>query len=172
MRHIKGYIFLAYDKYRVFMMGKKVDPTLKQNYENIETNGLNTYKSEQEAEATRKEFEKERKIKTNIARLEMKIAEIEEEIYQFGGKESLVVIKKIREEKWKQDTIYGPISKGRLNAYPLPGARLIENGYRTFHNKRGRSAFEQAIHLLTEINRQGQSPATIATFKLKTLENA
>ncbi len=169
MRHVQGYIFLAYyDKTHIPMFGKKVDKSISGNYQNFESNGLMPYKTKKQAEKSRIEFEKERKIKTKTAKLEMKIAETEEELIKFEGEESLVVIMKVYDKYSKMDYTYGAIHENETLRSELPGARLKENKFKTICNER-RSAFDQAGDLISEIARQGDSPATLATFKLELL---
>lgn len=172
MRRIKGYIFLAHDQYSTFMFGKKIDPTLEGAYQNIEGNGLIPYQTKEEAESSGKEFEKERKIKTSLAELEMKIAETDAEFHEFEAEESLVAI--MRRTDFGHDDIYGPIVPGKSNDYPLPGAKLTNNGFKTFNTiKEGewsRSAFERACYLASQLARQGDCSAAIATFDLKIIK--
>jgi len=176
MKTIEGFVFMAECKEAEFMFGK---PTSKDCaiYENMESNGLTPYDSQEEAKDAARFFASGKGSSQlfyliSLGKLWMKIAETKEEVYHFRHKTNLIVIMKDYDDISKTDKLFGPLptKKGRTTAYPLPGAYLIFNGYIPHRNQDGQTAFESAKYQLTEINRQGGCPAVIAQFKLKWLE--
>ena len=133
------------------------------NPANFETNGLTPFRSRRMALSGSKALERRGIFgRTWIATVEMKIAETEQEIYSLKNKHNLVVIK--RDPDGLIDEILGPIVGKRPTLYPLPAARVIENGLKTFRS------FEPALHVAKEVNRQAQQAIWVATFKLRILD--
>ena len=94
-----------------------------------------------------------------VGTLEMKMAESHDELEYFKDKDSLVVVamgKGVNE-------FYGESTR---NGLALPGMPLRENRFKTINSEK-LSAYEKALYLVREINRQVQCAATVATFNLK-----
>ena len=166
MRLVDGYICLASsdknssDKFMHYILfGKKINETYYP-YENLQTNGLIPYASIKEAKEAQKRILKRKNFfdRADIRKLEMKIAQTEEEHFSFEKEKSLVVI-------WTND--FGIHIIGRWEEettsgiYPLYGALIENNGLKPYTN------FSSADYSRSEASRQSDnSPATLATFKI------
>jgi hypothetical protein len=173
MREITGHVFIAECREAEFMFGK---PTSENCviYENIESNGLVPYDSQEQARDAAEHFFMDPYYLVSLAKLWMKIAETRDELDYFKDKTNLIVIMKEYDRSSKIDHLFGPLptKKGRTSASPLPGAYLSENGFMPHRRSPGigQTPFERAKRQLTEVNRQGGCPAVIAQFRLKKLE--
>jgi len=173
MRKIEGYVFMPHNERVTFMFGRRIAKTGSDgNYDNFEFNDFSPYKTRLEATAGARELLSKRQdaTKADIARVIMEIAENKGEVELFVNKTNLVSI--MIDEDQGLRILYGALVQGFRPAYPLPGAVLKDNGYVTYTraNSKPLLPFKRALYQAKEINRQGQLPATIATFKLKILE--
>jgi len=172
MRHIQGYVFIANlgNFYTIFGKNTSNNKKLKdRKFTAFEHNGLAPYNSLRELKEGMKEYtEKRAHSYITAKKLEMEVAETDEETFEFEKKDSLIAIM-IEKERNRvvSEILFGPAVEGKRNAYPLPGAQLVDNGFQTFYAVDGRTAYKRARYLASEINRQGQSPATISTFSLE-----
>jgi len=98
--------------------------------------------------------------------LEMRMAETREELEHFRDKESLIVIASLERQK----DFFGEVVPEPNYRSSLPGMLLSMNGLRSLNSTKGRSAYEKAVYILSEINRQTQAAATIATFNLRFIQ--
>ena len=171
MRHVNGYIFLAYyDNDITYLFDR--DRKGQNNFDNLENNHLTPYPTRREAVQGKKIFfkRKDPALKTvRIGRLEMEIADggNEEEILSFMDKDSLVAIK--INPDLETEELRGEFIEGRRVTDYIPGMWMVENGLIPFKTDTETSAFEKAYSSARQINRQGQCPATLATFKLELL---
>jgi len=160
MKNVDGFVCISKNKYDSFIniFGKRVDKSLKQSYENIQTNGFVFYESIAEATEGKEDLEQRNDL-TNIklAKLKMDIAETEEDLEELVDKSGLVVITYTE----MGEMLLGPCMEGMPTAYPLPGAYLIANGLVNY------SRFSSAEWTAQEAHRQGQCKASIATFYLE-----
>jgi len=131
------------------------------SYQNIETNDFRPFNTEDDANKGKRDLERIMKFDVRIAKLEMAIAETEEEIEQLEN-DNFVVIMRI-EMNWQP--ILGPYVEGRPFMYPLPGAYLTANGFTTYNS------LERAMHQAREVNRQGGCGARIANLRLNYLNS-
>lgn len=170
MRKIEGHVFVAKFDFFEPLFGKSIHYP-KNKYESFNSNDFTTFDSLDDTVEGAKDFLlKIRDAREAIpAELFMRIAETREETEKLKGKSSLVVIMISGEQSLGNNDIFGACVEGKQSAYPLHGARLIHNGYQPF-NRVGRiSAYKQVYDAAYEINRQGQSGAKIAQFKIKFL---
>lgn len=167
MREVNGYVIVAAVSgticYKV-LYGKNVNLN-NQHYENLSSNGLAPYISLKEMGLGAREI-LEKKIFSCIksAHLKMQIAESKKELFELKNYKSLVTIMISDDYGPSNRILLGPIVKGKLNEGSLACARIVNNGFKTY------KAFDDALYCLSEINRQAQCPATIATFHLKYLK--
>lgn len=127
------------------------------------TNGLKPFPTKEDAEKAKAEIlEKRKGVKTvNLARLELDIAETQEEITLLKGKESLVVI---ADREGGDKAILGSAAEGGLKIGYVPGALIETNGGLSFPN------YESALYSAQEMVRQARSNSTLARFKIEPLE--
>jgi len=173
MREIKGYVIVAEFENQKILFSKKTDDSLKGDYENFETNGLEPYATLDEVNRGLGGFptEKTDLKKATLAKIEMLVAENIPELDFFKDKSELIVILKERETNWRLDRLLGPVVRGRRSYAPIPGAFLIDTDFQTYDKPNdSRTPYDRAEYLLKEVNRQAQCAATIATFKLEMIE--
>ncbi|MEK6840935.1 MAG: hypothetical protein AABX79_03200 [Nanoarchaeota archaeon] len=168
MREVKGYVFVASFDFSEQIFGQKTDVAIGINYQNLRTNGIKPYTKKSEAKKGMHEFINHMGDvkKARLGKLEMQIAESAKELELFRDKDYLIVIADFDKS---QDFFGEIVEKMRRNMGALPGMRITENGFKPLSFK-GRSPYERALYILKEINRQGQAPATIATFNLKFIQ--
>lgn len=165
MQHIKGFVCIA--KYLVFsswyrevLHGKSIN-NLPRKFNNFQSNGLRPFDKKEEALEAKKELEESKAFdleRVSLGLVEMTVAETEAEGYAFKEKRNLIVLKKDANTE-----LIGRYIEGKPNIYPLKGAFLFDNGFKTFLD------FESALYAAREVARQAQCPAALATFKLKRL---
>lgn len=167
MRRVKGYVFVASLDRSEQIFGKRVSDT-DGSFENLSTNNITPYRTKKDMRSGAGEFKRimhgVRKIR--FGNLEMQIAESLPDLETFKDKEPLVVIAGFESAK----DFFGPIIEGTGYGDSLSGMRLTENGFQPFFSIQGISAYERAEYVAREINRQAQSPATIATFDLQFIQ--
>lgn len=156
MIRICGYVCLATIDGRVVIFGPATER--KQRVcENFEGNGLIPFRSRRMAEEARKELrQRSGCTNTRIVYLRLKITESLSEWHSLRRSRSLVVI---------FDADWGRLLIGRFvphceGQYPVPGARLVDNGFQPIRT------LESAKYFASEWARQGQSPARIGTFRI------
>jgi hypothetical protein len=168
MKNVSGYVFLADFGDLTRLFGRKVTKILPHNFENLQTNGIAPYRKLTEARRGVETYEEviSGVVGTKVGRLEMQIAESVDELEHFRNKRALIVI---AHDEFDEDFL-GPKTKdGKTRAY-LPGMSITNNGFKQFRTGRDMTAYERAEYLLSEVNRQAKSPATIATFDLKFIQ--
>ena len=172
MRSIEGYVHVSeFIRGHLIIMGPNVN--LKNSgSENFETNGLIPYKELPECKRGMSEFHKKAKpAKAYAAKISMRVAENYDELENFRNMSGLVVIMRNHEDNYKVDELLGPVVDNCNSLAPIPGARLGDTKFTVYtkRNSKGKSGtpFERALYLLGEVNRQGDCPGTIATFKLR-----
>jgi len=172
MKNIGGFVFIANLGCFQHIFGKCVNPHFK-DYEALTSNGIALYENQKEAvygsHAFKEKISGAKIIK--IGKLEMKMAESVKEFGYFRYKESLIVVANFELSK----EFFGPIAGNGQRVGYLPGTALTRNGLKTFDSDKdlsthNLSAYEKAVNLIREVNRQGQSPATISTFSLKFIQ--
>lgn len=172
MRNIKGFVFRPHigDYWPLFGA-----PAVKGDkfYSNLVLNNVTPYKRAAEAQSGAKSFVSRHAqdvSKMDICALEMRIAESFEEGEEFSNKSGIIVIQNIEENgKLVQQEFFGPVVEGKKDAYPFPCAFLYNNGHVSYTkaNSRGKfSAYERACYVAREVNRQGQSGAMLALYRL------
>ncbi|MFA5992312.1 MAG: hypothetical protein WC796_01250 [Candidatus Pacearchaeota archaeon] len=168
MRQIKGYVCAARvdrdpfvnvkgKKFRDYILfGRKVNKT-DGPWENLESNGLTTYETLQEAEIGQASLVRRNLFDlVEIRELELVIAENREENDSFEDERSLVVI-------WKNDMGERMIGRntGGKGLYPLYGDFITQNGFKPYQE------FKMADYSRSEATRQsGNCPATLARFRI------
>lgn len=167
MRHVDGYVFIAQFDRISPLFGRRVDETSSEgDYDTLELNGLEPYQTQEDALQSAQDFESKREDckGTKVARIGMKIAEDADDLKLLREEESLIVIMYAPENH----RLIGPYDpKKGAGESPLPGTRLTQNGFVTFVTSEDKSAYDQAEYLASEVSRQGDSPATLATFLLE-----
>lgn len=165
MKKVEGWICVVTIEYPPgheynILFGKNIGDGMGM-HQNFETNGFVSYDSIKKARQAKKEIEKRNdlnEMKTvRIARIKMVIAETREEFFSFKNKQNLVVLKK---EEYVVKLV-GKYVEGKPHIYPLKGAMLTRNGFAMI------DIFDYALHVATEINRQAQCAASIATFEME-----
>ena len=131
----------------------------KNGFGNFEANGLRPFRTEKAAQKVVPAIQAFTGVKkVFIVRIRMRIAENGSELVRFRTKNNLVVIWK--GENKKENRILGPLTSRARGIYPLPGALFKDNGLNRFR------MYEDAEHVAKEVNRQAQSPATIAEIEI------
>ena len=163
MKHIKGFViiggFLGPRGYSEILYGESIT-NLPRKFQNLVSNGLKPFGTKKEALTAKgglKGFSGLKRL--DLGRIDMTVAETEQECRALKERKRLVVLKK--EDLGTQ--LIGRYVEGKPSIYPLKGALLSENGFKTF------LAFESALYAAREVNRQAQCGATLATFRLKRL---
>jgi len=180
MRKIKGYVFVADFGNVEHLFGKKIKQDRSDgDYENLIGNGLTPYDLLIDARKGAIDFRQKKKgfKKIELGQISVEMAETQEEAErEFRRATDLVVVCM---PVWGGSRDYhfmGPASgkKEQPEAYPIPGAYLIDTNYKTFTREKGkRSPFERVRYLASEALRQGACEGggvTIARFKLRRLE--
>jgi len=183
MIEFKGYIFIPHfssTEHRP-MFGKNINLESEILYENLGGNNLNLFSSKNKTKKAAAQYKKNFKDikKIVFGNLEITIAENESESSFFKDKDSLVTVSNPlnNQEIGIHGTMFlGPVVEGRKSQYPIPCAELSQNGFVTYTFKNSKDTFhqtpyERAYYTATEVNRQGQLPATIAQFKLKIINH-
>ncbi len=158
MKKIEGFLWLAFTKSgRGFFFG--ADKHNLSGFESFCTNDLTPFPTREKALTACSALE-ERKdfVRSELVEIKMEMAETDEECYKLDGKKNLVVLMKGDGGTF----LVGRLVSEKRHLYPLPGALLVDNGFKPFVD------FEDAFDAAGQINRQG-APATLATFKLKRL---
>ena len=158
MKKIEGFLWLAFTKSgRGFFFG--ADKHNLSGFESFCTNDLTPFPTREKA-LTACLALKERKdfVRHELVEIKMEMAETNEECHKLEGKKNLVVLMKGDGGTF----LVGRLVSERHHLYPLPGALLADNGFKTFPD------FKDALDSAREINRQG-APVTLATFQLKRL---
>ena len=168
MKKVEGYVFCAGFLSTSRLFGQRVSKVLPYNFENLQTNGIVPYERLREANEGAHKYQSVMSdvIGVKVGELEMQIAESATELKRFRNKSSLIVVSKDEFEQcfWGQRTENGQ----RIGH--LPGMHLTDNGFQQFLTEDDTTAYEKAEYLLSEINRQAQTSATIATFNLHFLK--
>lgn len=167
MRVIDGYVCIATTLpnskgyQREFLFGPDVDDQ-DSSYANLSSNDLTPFASRYGAIKGKKELSKRKDFTSvRVARLEMKVAEREEELEEFRNHKSLVVVMIVKDSSSVDYRLIGPIVEGKPAYHPIPGAFLYDTGFTTFKN------FERARYVASEVVRQAESIAPIASFILE-----
>lgn len=164
IKTVEGYVCIAkvMGTGAEFLYGRNTDKSLSSSpYKNIETQeNLSFYKTKKEAEQGLSQIKKMKDLgEFRVAKLSMKVAETKEDLEDLVNEKSLITIQKSD----GLNLFLGPITKDRKSAYPLPGAYLGFNGFKTHDN------FKDAEYLMQEVRRQGWCHATLAAFYLEFL---
>ena len=176
MKSVKGYVFLAKlrDSEREFLFGRKSDADLSDRlYGDFESNGFLSYRFMKDVRSGIENYISQNVniVNVDLARIRLKIAESEDELFYFANRSDLIAIMYGSSSVISNNIMYGDIVIDRPNSLPLPGAELYDNGYTTFRKIDGKHPFTLADSLCSKIARQAQSKATIAQFKLNRIEN-
>ncbi len=137
-----------------------------QIYDNFETSDLDTFDKREEArelQRTLKEDPPSDLKRVTICKIDLEIAQSVKEFEKL--KVPIVVIRDESDSitpHWRR--LCGPVVAGKYDLLPIPGAYLSDNGYVPFT---GEKAFENARDLVFQLNRQGDTPATIASYRLE-----
>jgi len=164
MRHVEGIVCVAdftYGSLKRIIYGQNKNLPNGQMYENIQTNGIVPYLHLEEAKEGAAQINLIPDVSTiAFGRLEMHIAETRDEILEFKGKKSLLVLML---DDWVTEFL-GPTIKGKRDLHPLPCACFNENGFISFPNS------ELAEYVAREVNRQAQCAIQMAMVQLAFLE--
>lgn len=177
MRVVNGYVFFPTVKRievgsRIFgapiIESRNLFYTKGNKFDNFELNGLNPFKSEEDAREAISHAQENHQITyfkrpITLALLNMKIAESRQEALSFPNG-SLVVIEggaadiceKVATE-WEK-RIFGPKVNGREMTYNGVVARFTKNGFRKFNRLGGEYETGTALYAAREIKRQGDDP--------------
>lgn len=172
MKEINGYVFIPKSKdFPPFMYGSE-EPKRDRGFEQFEKH-LFPYHNIKIAMRNAKIFLKQRKMKrADILEVWLKYAEDGSEFNLFKEETGLVAMLMLQENGNSlhlHRTLVGPINHEK-NAHMgyIPGAELVDNGYKTFDTANGEiTPYKRVLYLHSELRRQGQHPCTIGTFKLK-----
>lgn len=106
-----------------------------------------------------------------VAYLELMIAEHDSENKYFKDKADLTVIMNTTEYDNFESDFIGPIVYGKPILYPVPGALLVQNGFKTFKkddkNNVSFSPYQKAIDLSDEIKKIKSCNTMIGSFRLE-----
>lgn len=156
MNRISGYVCIATIDERVALFGAATEQT-DCVCENFEGNGLVPLRSRRVAEQARAELRRRfNRTKVRIAHITLTIAESVSEWARLTRSRSLIVV---FESDWGK-LLIGRLVPGCPSQSPVPGARLVENGFQPLRT------FELAKYVACEWARQGQSRAYISSFRL------
>lgn len=169
MKQVQGYVFIS--KFRDSKLRIAFGKNSEGEQEPFEKR-LNNYATESEArDGARKYFEENGWAqKSGIYSLSLRYAETREEVQEFERESNLVVMLLLGDDDtsfWHERQLIGPIVDGKLSLAPIPGAKLQDNGYKTFTRKGERTAFERVKYCWSEVRRQGQLPCAIGQLKMK-----
>ncbi|MBF8249817.1 MAG: hypothetical protein HW400_418 [Candidatus Levybacteria bacterium] len=129
--------------------------------QNFTTNGLKPFADLKSAQEAEKEMKIKLKAqKTEIIYIKLTMAENPDEIKLFEGKKDLVVIQNPLDSMDSYE-IFGESTDRALHSGHIPGSFYHTNGRKPMED------YQQAVHVIQEINRQAEHPATIATLKIK-----
>ena len=167
MRNEKGYLccVLSTDNFEnsrdhESWFGPKKTPTSSawQSSEAFITNGLKTFPTLRDTRKAQEELSHKPFVKKiSLMHIEMDIAETQKDLDSLKRKRNLVSIMTTPYEQY----VFGKdTEKSAHNGY-IPGGYIYTNGRKPFDN------YFDAEHSAQEIKRQGQSRATIATFKAR-----
>jgi len=165
MRRVDGYVCvvrtnLAFGLDTQLLFGEKVGQSSGE-YENLTSNDLTVYGNKEKAEEGKEDLVKREDFSSvRLARLQMDVFDTDE-LDDIVDTESLVVVMSNDESG---DTLLGPFVEGIPIVGRLPGAYICDTDFKTF------DSLERAVYLGTEVNRQAESKAYIATFQLDFLE--
>ena len=179
MRDITGYVFAADFGSVKHLFGKIINPGGSDgDYENLIANGLTPYDLFTDARRGAIEFRQKREDfkKIELGQISVEMAETQEEAEKEFRRATDLVVVCMPININREYHFMGPASGKRAQpeAYPIPGAYLIDTNYKTFRREKDkRSPFERTRYLASEALRQGACEGggiTIARFKLKRLE--
>lgn len=160
MRRVEGFVCIAQSEEiitREILFGQNQGMG-QLHYEALATNGLVPFdnleiaKIAQDELRLRKDF-----LEVALGKINLLIATGLEDFGLFKRKRRLAVIGHFE----GSTQLIGSFVEGKPGIYPLPGAYLSENGFKTISN------LEVALHIAHEIGRQGRSGANIASFFLR-----
>lgn len=159
MHIIKGYVWVAKALSMEVLFGKGI-PGKFPDYANLESNGLVPFETIRDAYRVLLLLRERRDIwEPKLARISMRVAEIDTDLDALRKSRSLVVVFGIEGGPW----LLGRLVEGKPSAHPIPGAYLCANGLKPFNS------FADAEHSATQAKRQAGSSVTIASFYLKRL---
>jgi len=132
--------------------------------ESFKTNGLKPFADLKSVQDAEKEMRIKLKAqKSEIIYIKLTMAENQDEIKLFKGKKNLVVIQ-IPTDSMDSREIIGKDEDGALRNGYIPGSFFHTNGRKYIED------YEQAEHIMQQINRQAQCGATIATLTIKKVQ--
>lgn len=132
--------------------------------ESFMTNGLKPFADLESAQEAEKEMKvRLRAQKSEIIYIELSVAENPDEIELFKNKKNLVVIINPSDSISSSEIIGKDADKALHNGY-IPGSFFQTNGRRPLEN------YQQAVHVIQQVNRQAQCGATIATLTIKKVQ--
>ncbi len=171
MRHIEGFVFHAILNGTHVLYGKGREGE-NERFCNLVMNKLLPYGSEEEAEVGLKAFKLMSFLDAggfvSICRLRMQVAETDEEIIRLAVEAAGGDVVIIGLNEWGDHVMFGPPSR-YLAVLSEP---ISDNGFK-FYNMSSfdpvsrRSFSDQVIYRASEIVRQGQMPAQLATIEIK-----
>lgn len=167
MREIKGFCCVAEADDAVTMQVLFGKNTGKGQglYESLQSNGLVPFLSIAQAKKAKRDLAKRQDFRSvKIVKLEIIIAEIQEEIARLHAKENFIVLWQLKESGYEEFRLIGRYVEGRPGQYPLPGASLNLNGCRPI------LSLKSAIYIGDEVNRQGEGIAYIGTMVIKKIK--
>lgn len=168
MQKVKGYIFIAEREGSNFLFGENSGKSSvnKKPYDNFVMNDLTPYSSVEHAEKCAMQYKNDMKSvkKIYLAKLDMLIAESQEELDYFKNKDNLIVI-----GYYDMIALFGRFVKGK-GVYPLYGSDFGQNGLKPFRNSKKKNMFDIIKYYASEAARQGGAKASIATFNLKRIK--
>ncbi len=173
MRQVRGYVFIPrFENHGNFfesLFGPNLGKNSRRNYDNLENNGINPFENYCLAVLSAKDYFREMIdcVSIDFGRVGMRIAESDDEFEVFKKLEKLIVIMKSGD--FQGERLLGPYVEGKLGFGAIPGGFLGSTEFETytFANSPQITPFERAKYLASEVHRQGQCGATIATFSLK-----
>ncbi len=153
MRTISGFVCVGYMERNQVLFGKAVN-TAGQRYENLQTNGIIPFDTLTHASRAAAELRKRLFESVVIRAIRMQMAETQEDLAKLRKRRNLIVIMYGEGETsfWGQQS---PVHSTTLYA-----SYITANGLKPFRN------FAAAEQCAREVRRQGQSHASITTFRL------
>ena len=156
MREVHGYVLLGRQRMRVLLYGRPV--TASQDYELLETNGVQPFDSLQQALIAQRRLEQDRRLESvNIKHLSMRIAESMEDNALLKRNHALIVI--LEETYPNRHLLFGRPVHGCTKRYDCVND-LSQNEFMPFTSYAG--AMDAAFQIAQQSHRQTR----LATFHL------
>lgn len=156
MREVHGFVLLGRQRERVLLYGRPV--TANQDYELLETNGIQLFDSLQQARIAQRQLEQDRRFESvGVKHLSMRIAESMEDNALLKRNHALIVV--LEETNPNRHLLFGRPVHGCTKRYDCVN-ELSQNELMPFASYAG--ALDAAFQITQQVHRE----AKLATFQL------